>query len=392
MQSHNENTYNMKRLIILLLATLVATAGKSSRHVWQEVTLPVAIESGAQGKNHVQGIAYDRRRGCIYMSFTTSLIKLDMQGHLLARVTGLTGHLGCLALDEEGDRLYASLEYKHDVIGAGIAKGLGVENDSEDGFYIASFNLAAITEPEMDASSVMKTVYVREAVQDYSAKVTNGGKEWEHRFACSGIDGIAVAPYPGGSSRRGLYVAYGVYGDRDRTDNDYQVLLCYDIDRLRRYEQTLSATRLHKSGPSKPSHKFFVYTGSTNFGIQNLTYDPSLGCLLAAVYPGKKEGWANFRLFAINLKERPRKSLLKGVEPATKADVLPLLHQGKHDDRHDVWGWHFGYGSTGLCALGDGLYYVSHNSRDAKTGAESCRAVLYRWVGTADTPFVGVGE
>lgn len=350
--------------------------------------LPLEVASGDQGKNHVQGIAYDARRECIYMSFTTSLIKLDLKGRLLTRVTGLTGHLGCLALDAEGDRLYASIEYKHDVIGAGIAAGLGVKNDDEDGFYIASFCLDALTEPEMKAEDVMKTVYVREAVRDFKAQVVNNGREWEHRYACSGIDGVAIAPLPGKAGKRCLYVAYGVYGDVERTDNDYQVLLCYDLESLRRYEQPLAATHLHKSGPKKPLHKYFVYTCNSNFGIQNLTYDPDLGALVAAVYPGRKEGCANFGLFAIGMKDKPLKTRLAGVEPETKAEVLQLLPMGNHDSVHDVWGWHFPLGSTGLCALGKGLYYVSHNARNPQTGAESCRAILYRWTGDAEVPLV----
>ena len=50
-----------------------------------------------------------------------------------------------------------------------------------------------------------------------------------------------------------LYVAYGIYSENDRTDNDYQVLLCYDVKKLKKYEQPLSAQNLHQSGPQNPA-------------------------------------------------------------------------------------------------------------------------------------------
>ena len=100
--------------------------------------LPVVLRTGLQDKFHVQGIAYDEERNCMYMSFTTSLLKVDMQGKVLGSVEGLTGHLGCISLNPDDGRLYGSLEYKHDAIGQGITKGLGgVTNDSKTGFYVA---------------------------------------------------------------------------------------------------------------------------------------------------------------------------------------------------------------------------------------------------------------
>jgi len=57
-----------------------------------------------------------------------------------------------------------------------------------------------------------------------------------------------------GQSRDGkkyLYVAYGIYGDTLRTDNDYQVILAYDTGR-ERYEQPLTQENLRtRSGPDE---------------------------------------------------------------------------------------------------------------------------------------------
>lgn len=65
--------------------------------------LPATIHSGLQGNFHVQGIAYDHEHDCMYMSFTTSLLKFDMQGHLLASIVGLTGHLGSIGINPDDD-------------------------------------------------------------------------------------------------------------------------------------------------------------------------------------------------------------------------------------------------------------------------------------------------
>lgn len=82
----------------------------------------------------------------------------------------------------------------------------------------------------------------------------NGGRTVAHRFGCSGIDGVTFAPrFGSGEEGDWLYVAYGIYGDTLRTDNDYQVLLAYDTKEWKRYEQPLSQSNLHKSGPAAPT-------------------------------------------------------------------------------------------------------------------------------------------
>lgn len=378
-------------LAFCLLPLAAGHVGARDNAKWQEL-LPREVLTGEQGKFHAQGIAYDRRHQCIYVSFTTALLKFDMQGHLTGSVVGLTGHLGCMALNPDDGLLYASIEYKHDAIGAGIAKGLGgVQNDDEDAFYIAVFDVDRISRQGMDASEVMKTVYIREAAQDYAATVTNQGRVVQHRNGCSGIDGVAVGPRPGKNGGRNvLYIAYGIYGDTSRTDNDYQVILCYDLRHWKRYEQTLSARDLHHSGPEHPSAKYYVLTGNTEWGIQNLAYDSSRNALLAAVYKGRKPDWPNYSLYAVDLSRQARCQVLQGVEPTTEGLVLPLLEAGEQDAVKGVCGWHFGWGSTGLCPLGDGYYYISEQARNAQTGRHSTAIRLYRWDGS--TPFVRVED
>lgn len=343
--------------------------------------LPTCVKTSLQDKFHVQGIAYDRERNCMYMSFTTSLLKVDMQGRVLGSVEGLTGHLGCISLNPDDGRLYGSLEYKHDAIGQGIMSGLGgIKNDESTGFYMAIFDVARINREHISAEEVMTTVYLHPAVRDYQTSVTNQGRIVEHRFGCSGVDGLTLAPHWGKQKKRHmLYVAYGIYSENDRTDNDYQVLLCYDVKKLRKYEQTISPQNLHHSGPKKANHTYYIYTGNTSWGVQNLCYDSHTGHMLAAVYAGKKPEWKNFGLYVVDGQRKPAKEILRGVEPKTSGQVLPLLKQGEQDTVHDTWGWNFQWGNTGLTSLGDGRFYVSVGGRDKATGRQYCEAKMFRW-------------
>ena len=84
--------------------------------------LPLEIFSGYFHGGHCQGIAVDTARKFIYYSFTTELVKTDLNGRLIGSVTGLLGHLGCIDFCDADGRVYGSLEYKNDAIGKGIPK------------------------------------------------------------------------------------------------------------------------------------------------------------------------------------------------------------------------------------------------------------------------------
>ena len=383
----------LKRLIPILLAVPLLAAcpsGNPNGKMPVDVSkLPRQIYSGEQGPFHVQGIAVDLDRGYMYFSFTTTLLKTDMQGNLLGSVEGMTGHLGCMTLNPDDGRLYASIEYKHDAIGKGILNKLeGVRNDEQTGFYVAVFDVDRIARIGMNAEKddVMKTVYIKEAVDDYFATAENGGRTVEHRFGCSGIDGVTFAPRFGAKEGGDyLYVAYGVYGDTLRTDNDYQVLLAYDTKDWKRFEQPLSQGSLHKSGPAAPDHKYFVRTGNTSWGIQNLAYDPASGNCYAAVYKGKKSQYPNYSLFVIDGGKPARRELLQGFDTPTEGEVLSLVPAGK--SAGGIYGWDFKWGTTGLCPLGGGYFYISQNARSKETKQQSSTVRLYRWTGDADAPF-----
>lgn len=388
---------NLKRLLPLLIVPLLLTAcpPASDRAGAPDLeNLPREIRSGEQGPFHVQGIAVDLKRGYIYFSFTTKLLKMDLRGNLIGSVDGMTGHLGCLTTNPADGRIYGSLEYKDDVIGRGIRRKLdtggAAPEDAADrtGFYVAIFDADRITRPDMDAEKdhVMTTVYIKEAVDDYAATTKNSGRTVEHRFGCSGIDGVTFAPRFGAREKGDfLYVAYGIYGDTLRTDNDYQVLLAYDTKDWKRFEQPLSQDNLHKSGPAAPDYKYFVRTGNTSYGIQNLAYDPASGNCYAAVYKGKKPQYPNYSLFVIDGSKPARREQLQGFDEPTEGEVLSLLPAGRSAE--GICGWNFKWGTTGLCPLGGGYFYISQNARSKETGQQSTTVRLYEWTGDAETPF-----
>ena len=353
--------------------------------------LPDSIFSGKQGRMHVQGIAIDQVNGFVYYSFTDKLVKTDLSGKLVGSVTGLVGHLGDLAFDPGTNTVYASLEYKNDAIGKGISKELGLKNSHDVNFYIAMFDGSRIVRPDMDAGegNVLKTVWLKEVVDDYNAQVKEGNRTVAHRFGCSGIDGVTLGPSIGDvkDPKRYLYVAYGIYGDTTRDDNDHQVILQYNIDNWNKTGQKLVQENPHHSGPEKPIGKYFVKTGNTSYGIQNLAYDPYSGKLFAAVYKGAKSKFPNYSLFVIDGHKKPHTVTITSDNSIIKVKSLSLLQAGLRDAETGISGWNFKWGSTGLFPLGNGFFYISHNGRTTD-GQQTTTIYKYKWVGNAHQAFV----
>ena len=146
-------------------------------------------------------------------------------------------------------------------------------------------------------------------------------------------------------------------------------LLAYDTKGWKRFEQPLSQGSLHKSGPAAPDHKYFVRTGNTSWGIQNLAYDPASGNCYAAVYKGKKSQYPNYSLFVIDGGKPARRELLQGFDTPTEGEVLSLVPAGK--SAGGIYGWDFKWGTTGLCPLGGGYFYISQNARSKETKQQS---------------------
>ena len=452
----------MKRKIVLILCFLTfALQGVSqTQDALCDVStseLPVCLRVNG-GKFHVQGLAYDEQAQCMYFSFTSAFFKTDMKGNVIASIADINGHIGAMTFDRKSRRVIASLEIKDDVIGRNIARKLGQDAWSREqaGFYLAVIDVDRLTRMDMKQEEVMTLVRLEEVCSDYQANVDLGGKALEHRFACSGIDGVTIAPAFGaqdcgaeekmrgrnsncgnisctrncgaevtmnvragksgsnscaqncGEHQRYVYVAYGVYGDTTRTDNDYNVLLAYRLEDVLAQSGmcsspsanngTCSITSVENANVSPTSdncarkygiqqlchvHKYFVHTGNTEWGVQNLAYDSSTNQMFLAVYKGSKSRWPNYDLFALDMKQQAFSAPLEGVpycsSPAEQLEVSGV--------------WYFRWGSTGLCPLGDGSYYISHNG--ASDGNNYCEACLYRWHGSSSpdlSPFVPAAD
>ena len=337
---------------------------------------PTRIFSGYWGSCHCQGIAVDRARGEIYYSFTTKLVKTDLRGRLIGSVDGLTGHLGCIDFCEADGRVYGSLEYKNDAVGKGILSALGRSGAHTEAFYCAIFDGAAITRPDMDAGTdgVMRAVYLPDVTEAYLGLSPEGKP---HRWGCSGIDGTGWGKAPGGD-KDVLLIAAGIYGDVTRADNDYQVLFRYD-GALSWWDT--AAKPLLRPGEARDGaradERLFLYTGNTRWGVQNLEYDETTGDWYLAVYPGEKKEFPNYSLFVLDGARAP-------LDGAHRADGTPIrevfLKPGG--------GSCFPYGSTGMCALGDGLWYFSREGSDFLRG-QYTNVCLYR-AAAGDVPFLPV--
>ena len=77
----------MKKLLLTFASLLLGVVAlQAATPVAQ---MPKQICSGEWKAGHVQGLAVDTKREYIYFSFTTMLIKMDMQGNVVGSVTGL---------------------------------------------------------------------------------------------------------------------------------------------------------------------------------------------------------------------------------------------------------------------------------------------------------------
>lgn len=348
--------------------------------------MPQRIHGGAWPTSHVQGVALDAENEEMYWSFTQMLVKTDLNGNVLGTVEGLTGHLGDLDLNPQDGRVYGSLEYK-----------------AEEAFYIAVFDGDAIDRVGMDAENdgVMTTVHLAEVVEDFTADMDGDGHfdgdiadTSDHRYGCSGIDGVSFGPQFGKTDGKPrLMVAYGVYSNTERSDNDHQVILEYDVRNWKKYEQPLSQRDPHRSGPEGYGGKYFAYTGNTTYGVQNLAYDPYTENWVMAVYQGEKEEFPNYSFFTVDGSVAPVTGEVVGQPEPETGELLTLRSEGLHDPASGVHGWEF-HGDYGFEPLGGGYYYVAEGKRVEEDGVakQDADVYLYRWTGEAPTPFERVTE
>lgn len=347
--------------------------------------MPSLVNPGKWDTGHVQGIALDSEHKYIYYSFTTTLVKTDLDGNLIGTVEGLLGHLGCIAFNDEDRRLYGSLEYKHDSIGRGILKRTGGEVAGEDAFYIAIFDVDKINRVGMNAEKddVMTAVYLEEVATDYSF-----GKDTvaPHKYCCSGIDGTSFGPVFGQSanSPKMLMVAYGIYGSLQRCDNDNQLIMQFDWRKFKDFEQPLLQEAPHHSGP-RSDVRYFLFTGNTTWGIQNLEYDPFTGDWLVSVYVGKKPQFPNHPMYVIDGSIAPVDTELVGL-CGERGLTLSLKREGIYHENSGVWGVDMKKGQTGMYSFGNGYYYFSHEEKTPEK-LQTCNMYLYKRIENKLCPF-----
>jgi hypothetical protein len=290
-------------------------------------------------KLHIQGLALDKKEKCLYCSFTSAFFKCDLEGNVIGSVTGINGHLGAMTYEPKSKKVYASLEIKDDEIGRGVSDALGAERHEKAAsrFYVAEIDVRKIDRLEVPFEEAMTLHPIEEVAKDYLDTVEVNGVTLEHKYGCSGMDGVAIAPGFGAKGKeKFLYVAYGVYGDTTRDDNDYNILLCFKMDDL-----------------AKPVHKYFVKTGNTRYGVQNMTYDADSERLYLAVYKGSKSQYPNYSLFSLDIHQKPFMGKLENV-PYEENEVEQVsVTEGSF----------FKWGSTGLYSFGDGRWYISKNGK-----------------------------
>ncbi len=349
--------------------------------------LPDSIPVAVCRKFHIQGLAMDKAHRYFYLSYTTQLVKFDLKGNVIGSVSGLLGHLGCIAYNAQDGKVYGSLEYKNDEIGRNIIdKSIG-HRESATQFYIAVFDVDKINRIGMDGlrDSIMRTICLPTVKKLYEGTTTVNDVSHKHIYGCSGIDGITFGPRFGKRvGRTYLTVALGIYGDVQRTDNDYQVLLQYPWPSAMRYARPLNLNHMHTSGPKKPVATYFAYTGNTTYGVQNLEYDSYSDQWFMAVYKGTKKQFPNYQLFAIDNRVSPHRGILIG-HGGERGRIVQLSRKGMHDTASGIYGWNFPYGSMGMQAMGDGEFYFLHPTN--KQGYSGWLE-LYRYEPDTLKPFI----
>jgi hypothetical protein len=368
-------------IFVWFVSALLTTAQAAPPSLFAR--LPLQQNGGTWPTSHVQGIAVDLEGGYIYYSFTTLLAKYDFSGKLIGTLVGWAGHLGDLDFNPRDGRVYGSLEYKKD-----------------KAFYIAVIDVGRLDRIGVNAaqSEIFRTIYLSEVVRDYTADMNGDGafdgdiaNTPDHRYGCSGIDGVGFGPEFGHTD--GPYfltVAYGIYAQTKRTDNDHQVLLQYDVVDWARYARPLTEQAPHHSGPAKVHGKYFVRTGNTTYGVQNLAFDDAQQRWFLGVYKGTKPSFPNYLLFAIDARTQPKPGALAGV-PGTGGHgteaglLLALADDGLKDPATGIRGWNQ-KADVGLQPLGHGLFYLAVNS--GAKGKQTGDIALYRWTGTPTAPFV----
>ena len=363
--------------------------------------LPLSLASGSWDVKHCQGMAIDTYKGYVYYSYTNSFVKCDLEGNVIGTITGIKGHLGDICYNKEDGRVYASYN-----------------PSGKKALYTAIIDVDNLNGINLDAleCNLIRTVHLKEVWKDYSTNVTFtetqmvevssansidtvekvvSEKIYKRKYGVTGTDAVTFGP--SFSTGKGNYftVSCGVTPNTERTDNDYQILIQYDVNGWwDTWAKPLSFDSFHHSGPEGHNGKYFIYTGSTTYGVQTMTYFREMNLWILNVYTTKKTGFVNYNMFIVDGDVQPRREYLIGQPKDDEQYVLSLYQDGEYDKKTGIYGWHVSKGNKGIEYISDGLFYIIHPFKTwYKT--QTAVAYLYVWDASGEEPFTlaaGIGN
>ena len=366
-----------------------------------------SMDTGGTGtSNHVQGFAADPYGDYFYYSFTDRLIKQSADGEVLGSVTGFggNGHLGDVTFNETDGKIYVSFV-------ADIAYGLPSETASTSkNCYILIFDADKITAMDMNASGIVTAVYVGTPVVELASQSGNGPHGDINQLGgkygvINAIDSLTFGPKFGEPDGK-QYLTLGLgtvanSAEQDgvhaymRSDNDYLVLAQFDVTEWSAYAVPFDDIETAE-GPQSFDETYLYYFGCHDYGIQNLMYDEYTEAYFISAYgltnnPGDVQ-FPNYMLYVLDAAKPAVEETLAGngeEKGLVVTEKCGLLHE-----ESGVRGYTPSY-SVGMCAMGDGYYYIATSYEYAKNDM-GARIDLYAWAltetnqATAVTPIVPV--
>ena len=335
---------------------------------------PLSLATGGSWDiKHCQGIAIDKENGYVYYSFTNTFVKCDFEGNTVGSITGIKGHLGDICFNEKDGKVYASLN-----------------PEGKKALYLAIIDVDNLNKMNVDAvkGNLIRTVHLTHVWKDFKAKVKNNGKTYNRRYGVSGTDAMCFGPSFQTGKGYYLTISCGTTPQTERTDNDYQVLIQYDVTGWwNKYGQPLQYDKVHHIGPDEIHGKFFVYTGNTYYGVQTMTYFHELNLWFLNVYTTRKDNFPKYKLFIVDGDIAPEKKTLKGQAKKDIQNVLTLYQDGIFDKNTGIYGWNSAEGSRGMEYLMGGLFYIIHPYK-TWYGKQTAVAYLYVWDPSKSDPFI----
>lgn len=292
----------------------------------------ITMISQSVGTGHVQGIAIDRENGFIYASISNALVKSDMNGNVVGSIYNLPGHIGDIAFNPDDGRVYAA-QY--------VYNGNG---------YISMIDGDDIAQVGMEYSEhkeILKSVYAVSA------------------------DGTAIGPGFGetDSDKMYLYIT--------KNKGVYKEFLQYDIDELKEYETVWDGK--HTNGPEGPGQRYYVYMGTTVYGIQNLEYDPYTESMICCIYGVSGDIYPKYCTYMVDMTTLPEKGEISDIQSI--GAITKFAPYGIYHEATGIWGAKFNKGSHGFASLGNGYYYIIESEIN-KEDVDRCDVYgLYKWIG-----------